>query len=449
VKRLILPTPHFGLPLLLGLVAWLALAPSVAAHSLVGRYESPLPLAVYLAGAALAVGLSFAFVLLRDEPPLTPRAGEIVQAPRWLVLGLRALGLGAWSWIVLQTLVGGSSDAEVATLFLWVYGWVGVAIVSAFVAPIWEWLDPFASLYDLIAAGARRLGLPPGRPSAYPAQLGHWPAVVGFALFVWLELVLGTGPSGIVLIGYTVATLGMMGYYGRDAWRDNAETFTVWFRTLNRLAPLAPAGAPGTDRLRRRPFAMGLLQEGWSSTLVVLVALAIGAILFDGLSQTRPWFELFGVLDRVGSTVALFLFLAGIVLLVLWVASFVGIRAMGAGLVPISVGYLVAHYATYLLFDGQRIVVALSDPLQLGWDLFGSASYEPGTDWIPPALVWGLQVASVVGGHMVGAWAGHTAAGSGRRRRLRQLPLATVMVALTTLTLWSLGQAIVEDVVAG
>jgi hypothetical protein len=444
-----MPILHVGPRVLLGLFIWLAFAPPVAAHTLVGRYESPLPLAVYLAGAALAVGLSFAFVLLRDERPPTPRPGEIVRAPRWLVVGLRALGLGAWGWIVVQTLVGGSSEAEVATLFLWVYGWVGVAIVSAFVAPVWEWLDPFASLYDLIAAGARRLGLPPGRPSAYPARLGHWPAVVGFALFVWLELVLGTGLSGLVLIGYSVATLGMMGYFGRDAWRDNGETFTVWFRTVNRLAPLSSAAGAGTDRLRRRPFAAGLLEESWSIALVVLVAVATGAIIYDGLSQTRPWFEMFGVLDRVGSTVALVLFLAGIVLLVLWVASFIGLRAMGAGLVPISVGYLVAHYATYLLFDGQRIVIALSDPLQLGWDLFGSASYEPGTDWIPPALVWGLQIASIVGGHMVGAWAGHAAAESRVRHRVRQVPLAIVMVALTTITLWSLGQAIVEEVIAG
>jgi hypothetical protein len=51
---------------------------------------------------------------------------------------------------------------------------------------------------------------------------------------------------------------------------------------------------------------------------------------------------------------------------------------------------------------------------------------------------------------MVGAWAGHAAAVAAtppgtpiRKVRLRQLPLAIVMVALTTLTLWSLGQDLV------
>jgi hypothetical protein len=55
-----------------------------------------------------------------------------------------------------------------------------------------------------------------------------------------------------------------------------------------------------------------------------------------------------------------------------------------------------------------------------------------------------------VGGHMLGAWGGHVVASLeaprgliGRALTLRQVPLAVVMVGLTTLTLWSLGQAIV------
>ena len=51
---------------------------------------------------------------------------------------------------------------------------------------------------------------------------------------------------------------------------------------------------------------------------------------------------------------------------------------------------------------------------------------------------------------MLGAWAGHASAAahapaglSLRALRRREIPLAIVMVALTTLTLWSLGQALV------
>ena len=133
------------------------------------------------------------------------------------------------------------------------------------------------------------------------------------------------------------------------------------------------------------------------------------------------------------------------------VARLVGVAATGAGLLPIAAGYLIAHYFTYLLIDGQRIIVALADPLQQGWDLggFGWAFFEPTPAFLPPGLVWTIQIAAVVGGHMLGAWAGHvvymrrsTAEGLGRRR---EVPLAVIMVALTTLTLWSLGQTLVVE----
>ena len=83
--------------------------------------------------------------------------------------------------------------------------------------------------------------------------------------------------------------------------------------------------------------------------------------------------------------------------------------AIGAGLTPIAVGYLVAHYLTYLLIDGQRIIVAVSDPLQTGADLIGTAFYTP-TALMAPGLVWTVQLAAVVGGHVLGAWAGHVTA---------------------------------------
>ncbi len=340
-----------------------------------------------------------------------------------------------------------------ATLFLWVYGWVGVAIVSAVVGPVWQFLDPFSTLHDLGAAALKRVGLAGWEPAAYPERLGRWPATIAFAAIVWLELVALAGPSilFVVLVGYTAFTLAMMAQFGRDTWRSHGEAFTVWFRLLGRLAMFALVDEDG--RVRRRSFASGILEPGWSRADVTLVALGVGSILFDGLSQTQIFFDLFGAPGPAGrrpscswpssgsSCVAAFA-----------VTRTVGLAATGAGLLPIALGYLVAHYLTYLLIDGQRIVIALSDPLQKGWNLFGTAFYTPTGAWLPPGLIWTLQLAAVVGGHMLGAWGGHVVAaesaapGLGTRAlRVLQLPLAVVMVGLTTLTLWSLGQAIVVN----
>jgi hypothetical protein len=437
----------------LGLAVGLALflPAAVAAHSANATYTSRLPLAVYLVGAATTVALSFIFVIVRDvraAPPDLDEAGNL--PPAWIRYTLRAVGLVGWLWIVAQGIAGNSSDADVSTLFLWVYGWVGLAIVSAIVGPAWHFLDPFSTLHDLGAYLLRRLGVKGWDTADYPSALGRWPAVIGFAFFVWLELVIFAGASTlfIVLVGYTALTLAMMAQFGRDAWRSNGETFTVWFRLLGRLAHWRLVDEDG--RIASRSFGSGLLEPGWSLADVTLVAFGVSSIIFDGLSQTEAFFSLFGAPGIIERTALLLGFMVIVVLLALGVSRTVGLGAIGAGLLPIAVGYLIAHYLTYLLIDGQRILIAISDPLQRGANLFGTAFHTPSGDWLPPGLVWTIQLAAVVGGHMLGAWGGHVVAAadapadiSPAALRRRQVPLAVVMIGLTTLTLWSLGQAIV------
>jgi hypothetical protein len=447
-----------------GLLLTLALAQPVAAHDLAGLYESPLPLVVYLAGAGIAVALSFAFVLLRDKPASIPPLGPARVVPAGLRSGLRAVGLVGWTWIVVQAILGGGGDADVSSLFLWVYGWVGLAMISAFIGPAWTWLDPFSTLHDLGAAAIRAVGFRGWEVAAYPRWLGAWPALVGFGFYVWLELIVigaGGGASlGAILIGYTAITLVAMAQFGRDAWRANGETFSVWFGTLGRLAPWAIDVTDPTAGVRRQPLGAGFTWSPWTVPLVVLVALGTGSIIFDGLSQTQTFFDIFGAPAVGPGTLILAGFLGAIVAVVLLVGRLVGLAALGAGLLPISVGYLVAHYLTYLIGDGQRIIVAISDPFQLGWNLFGTAFFEPSVAWLPTGIVWTVQLAAVVGGHMLGAWAGHEAAlatalqedpdaltrpGAAAELRRRQVPLALLMVGLTVLTLWSLGQNVVKE----
>ncbi len=451
-------------------VAALLLLPgSALGHQLTGLFESPIPLPVYLAGAAAAVALSFAAVFLRDVPTFGPAEDRVRAVPRWLRRGLRALGLLAVAWLLAQALVGGTSEADVSGLFLWTYGWVGLALVAALVGPAWSWLDPFSALHDLGAAILRRAGIRGWAVATYPAHLGRWPAVAGFAAIVWLELVVTGGAGGRTLVAgfaaYAAITLIGMAQYGRDTWRENGEVFTVWFGLLGRIAPFALAGPPEDGLVRRRPYGAGLLGPGWSAADAALAAIAVISVLYDGLSQTQPWFDVVGLPGLLGSTLLLALFLVVGAGLALAVARLVGapplgraagLAAVGAGLVPIAAGYLAGHYLTALLVDGQRIVIAVSDPFQQGWDLFGTAFFEPDSSFLVPGVVWAVQLGAVVGGHMLGAVAGHLAAVEGRPAaaippgelravRLRQLPLAVLMVGLTMATLWSLGQALVVD----
>ena len=439
----------------------------VLAHQLNERYEAPLPLIAYVLGAALAVAMSFLFVMVRKGPSAPPAGSPVptIGKPRllpgWLRYGLQAIGLIAWLWIVAQTLFGGNGDGDVGSLFLWVYGWVGVALLSALLGPIWAWLNPFATIHQLLSALANRLGVHGGEPAEYPERLGRWPAIVGFIVVVWLELVFriaGGQPLGLFMIAYTFVSLAGMAYFGRDTWLDRGETFSVWFELLGRLAPWAVDGHPEDGRVVRRPFAAGLLVAPWTLDELVLVALATGAIIFDGLSQTQIYFDVFVVAAPLGTDVVIrdsitcAVFLGAIVFAVLAIARILTVRAVAAGMLPVAVGYLIAHYLTYLLIDGQRIILALNDPLQRGANLLpGNLGFYQPTSFIPTSIVWTIQLAAVVGGHIVGAWAGHSvlvqdegpAPAATGSPVMRQLPLAVLMVSLTSLTLWSLGQAVI------
>lgn len=192
-----------------------------------------------------------------------------------------------------------------------------------------------------------------------------------------------------------------------------------------------------------------------------MITLATGAIIYDGLSQTQIYFDLFGGADLFGPADP---------------ARHLGrlrihVRARPArpaGIAAAERGGPVRRPAPRCrrLPDRsppdvparrrQRIIAAINDPLLrdnlLPLDL---AFHEP-VAFLTAAVVWSIQLASVVGGHVVGAWAGHAALaddaalakdpdldeGTTRSRLLAQLPLAALMVALTSLTLWSLGQAV-------
>src|SRR4029453_5819434 len=83
-------------------------------------------------------------------------------------------------------------------------------------------------------------------PAPVPAAARLWPPVVGLGFFIWLEAVGIPGNQQLALVcgGYTILTLALMAQFGRDPWRAYGDTFSVWFRTLNRLASVRIAPSP-------------------------------------------------------------------------------------------------------------------------------------------------------------------------------------------------------------
>ena len=118
----------------------------------------------------------------------------------------------------------------------------------------------------------------------------------------------------------------------------------------------------------------------------------------------------------------------------------------GQFFVPIALAYDVAHNLSFLALGAQYLIPILSDPLGIGWDLFGTKLYLIDTGVVTASLMWYVAIAVIVGGHVVAVYLAHTQAlrlFPDRADALRsQTPLVVLMIAYTMTSLWILAQPI-------
>jgi len=476
-------------------VAALACAAGTAhAHGFGQRFDLPLPLWLWLTGAGATIVLTFVALALfarqRDFGTGFRRSLDLLRfapvrrAAHGLALVLRVV---ACALFVLGLAAGffGSPDPyrNLIVTMVWVLWWVGMAFFSALVGDLWEIVDPLPTLYR----AAIRCG--GGRESlgwSYPRRLGTWPAVVLFFAFAWAELVWSEKdvPRAVAtaLLAYAVLSWGGMLLFGVESWRRHADAFAVAFRVLGRFAPLelrvATPGRPA--RLRLRPYGAGLLEDDpVPNAVAAFVLLMLATVTFDGFHETplmdrigtaaqasRPIAEtLFALSSATGldetqwlNTATLLLFPVVFVLIfrgvTAWMLRLAGhprdagvANAMVWSLVPIAVGYHLAHYASLLLTTGQFILPLASDPFGWGWDLFGTRERKIDLGIVSPAVYWYTAVVLIVVGHVLAVVVAHIEAArrfeSHRAALASQLPMLALMVAYTSLSLWIMAQPIV------
>ena len=118
-------------------------------------------------------------------------------------------------------------------------------------------------------------------------------------------------------------------------------------------------------------------------------------------------------------------------------------------LVPIAIAYHIAHYLSFLLVQGQRLLPLASDPFGFGWNLLGTAEYGINIGIVGAQFGWYTMVLAIVAGHIIAVYLAHLVALRTLRQRtiaLRsQYPMLVLMVGYTMLSLWILAQPIVES----
>ena len=433
--------------------AALAAAPAeAAAHAFDARYDLPLPLPLWLAAAGLAVALSFAVFALtlrrRTDGGAYPRRALLHLHPLALA-ALRAVSVGVFVVLIAAGLFGTQDPLRnLAPAFVWIAWWIGFTYLSAVAGDFWALLNPWKALYPAGLRGLRR-GL--------PAAVGVWPAAALLLAFAWIEIVWegNAVPANIawLALGYSALTWAGMFVFGREAWQKCGEVFTVYFGFLSRLAPLEV----GTKNvLYLRPPAAGLLDSRSTSTSeAFFVIIMLATVTFDGLRETPLW----AVSDSAwttATTAGLLLAPCVLALVIFGACASMGdaspgelLRLFVPTLLPIALAYHVAHYLSYLLVAGQVVIPLASDPLGLGWDLFGTARYQIAVGIVGARFAWYTSVVVIVLGHVLAMYVAHRLAlerfAERRVARRSQYPLAALMVAYTMLSLWILAQPIVEN----
>jgi hypothetical protein len=422
----------------------------IALHGIGGRGDLPVPLwlAIYSAAAAVAVSF-FALAAFWARPKFesatgTPLRGltRVVDAAvtRW---SLKAAGLGCWVLLLGAAWFGSSSPAvNPAPTWLYVWIWVGIIPLSLLLGPVWRLANPLRTLASLIPRTSYR---------PLPSKLAYWPAVTGLFGFLWLELAYPDGSDPLVVAVfvtvYSVLNVAAGIVFG-PRWFGTGDSFEVYAETLARLSIF---GRVDSQLVLRNPLA-GLASMPPEPGLVGLLCLLLGSTAFDGISRWSVWTSRTGQLDEgahiVVHTVGLLVAIAVVSVLFVVAARATGSARVRPGavgraglpgafahsLVPIAIGYAVAHYFSFAMFQGQEGLLLATDPFGRGWDLLGTGGTRVDYAFLGTGLIATVQIGAIVLGHVLGVVYAHDRATElFRRRQLRraQYPMLAAMVAST------------------
>jgi hypothetical protein len=477
------------------------------------RYDLPLPLVLWIIGAASTVLLSFLIVAV------AVRSSSSVEAPaqRNLLSGqisaitggkprfiARFFAVAALVLIVFAGLIGDQTPTRnLAPTAIWIAWWVGFSYLSTFVGNVWSVVNPWAAIFDWWEhvlskpRAARRTNV------NWPDSLGVWPATGLFLVFAWLELIWEgrSIPSRLawLAIGFSVLTWTGMFFVGRDTWLTHADPFALAFSILSKFAPIeiCDKQAVGdtcavygrtvitssgealdcreTESRRGwvlRPPGVGLLHsENMSPSLVVFVIVMLSTVTFDGLMATPFWQRienaLYVALPALGdsrlaviNTLGLLSFSVIFIAVYHLVTTLIGrssknrmtadaaSRTFVLTLVPIAIAYLIAHYLSYFLIQGQLLIRLVSDPFGFGWNIFGTGHFRPDIGIVGARFVWYTSLLAIVTGHVMAVSLAHIIAvrsfDDPRLAVRSQIPMLVLMIAYTMMSLWIIAQPIVE-----
>ena len=366
-------------------------------HGVVNVGDLPIPFDMVLNASALVVVITFVYLKISWKESIVVPSKEIFE-DRQNIIG-KIFGATILFFLIAPGIIGNeSSKTSVTPLILWVFLWIGVPTLGLLFGDVYAKFNPL----NLVRISSNKprsvyvscflfLGLTwfelvwrePGNPLNI--------ASVFIILFVGVNLIRYFYKKSII----EVDPLLLLHYLYSKLKLFNSKPY---FRSLiNNIGNLAKLNG-----------------------IEYFILLMIGTVTYDGLRETTFWYNQFG--EQINNTwfsTIMFLSMNLGTIIFYRFACYFAIKVGGSELklnevsklfghtmLPIAFAYHITHYLTLLLFETQTFIYRLNDPIGTGLNLFNVQ--EPEINYfIEPIIIWGIQVAVTLLGHMLSVVLAH------------------------------------------
>ena len=366
-------------------------------HGVVNVGDLPIPFDMVLNASALVVVITFVYLKISWKESIVVPSKEIFE-DRTNIVG-KIFGATILFFLIAPGIIGNeSSKTSVTPLILWVFLWIGVPTLGLLFGDVYAKFNPL-NLVKISSNKPRSvyvscflfLGLTwfelvwrePGNPLNI--------ASVFIILFVGVNLIRYFYKKSII----EVDPLLLLHYLYSKLKLFNSKPY---FRSLiNNIGNLAKLNG-----------------------IEYFILLMIGTVTYDGLRETTFWYNQFGEqINNMWFSTIMFLSMNLGTIIFYRFACYFAIKVGGSELklnevsklfghtmLPIAFAYHITHYLTLLLFETQTFIYRLNDPIGTGLNLFNVQ--EPEINYfIEPIIIWGIQVAVTLLGHMLSVVLAH------------------------------------------
>ena len=366
-------------------------------HGVVNVGDLPIPFDIVLNSSALVVLITFVYLKVSwKESIITPR--QEVFNDKQSFIG-KLFGIIILFLLVAPGIFGNeSSKTSIAPLILWVFLWIGVPVLGLLFGDIYSKFNPL-NLFSL--------------KSDKPESVYF--ACILFIGLTWFELVWRKpgNPLNIAIVLITLfICVNLLRYFLKKSLIE-VDPLLLLHYLYSKL-----------KLFNSRPYFRSLLDNIGNLAklrgIEYFVLLMIGTVTYDGLRETTFWYNQFGSrTDDMGFSTMMFLIMNLGTILFYRFACFFAIKVGGSDLklnhvsnlfghtmLPIAFAYHVTHYLTLLLFESQTFFYRFNDPIGIGMNILNVE--EPTINYfIEPLVIWGIQVAVTLLGHMLSVVLAH------------------------------------------